>query len=123
MNDTGSDIQTLYAADYLVLSTALFKNIGLYLWTTPCNISTANGSVRLPTTIIQISVIAPTGDPANPYKVIMDWEDQQVVIMPTGSPCLSGDTMRNHLFFCTPKGNHALYIADCKTTLMKNMPA
>lgn len=123
MNDTGSNIQTLYQADYDRLDQALKSRISLPFFTTPTVIQLANGQMVGEKCTAQISVIAPTEDPANPYKILMDWKEQECIVMSAGASCLSSDTMRKHLFFCTPKGNQNLYVADTKTTFFKNMPA
>ncbi|KAK0701746.1 hypothetical protein B0T26DRAFT_681860 [Lasiosphaeria miniovina] len=123
LNDTGSNVQTVYQADFNTLDAPLLAANGVGHLTFPGAITTANGQLAVTNTTLQLSVVAHTGIAANPWKVLMDWQDQLCVIMAAG-PCLSGDIMRNHLFFCTsPNGARALYIADNKTTLLKNMPA
>ncbi|KAK0727169.1 hypothetical protein B0T26DRAFT_747527 [Lasiosphaeria miniovina] len=123
LNDTGSNVQTIFQVDFNVLNQGVQNTIAMPHFTFPGAITTANSQVAVLNTFLQLFVIAQTGDPANPWRILMDWQNHLCVVMPAG-PCLSGDVMRNRLFFCTkPKGTRALYLADNKTTLINYMPA
>ena len=99
------------------------QNTGIPIPTTHGVITTASANVPVEYVNLQVSVIAQTGDPRQPWKILMDWQLQNCVVMPGHVPCLSGDKMREHLWFCTPRGNQTLYVAENKSTLLKNMPA
>lgn len=123
MNDTGSDIQTVYQTDFNWMAQAFLQNTNRQYVTYSLNITTAGGSMPSVQTKLQVSVIARTNDPRHPWNVLMDWQTQMCIIQPAGRSCLTGDVMRKHLWFCTPRGNARLFVAENKTTLLRNIPA
>ncbi|CAG8216650.1 unnamed protein product [Penicillium salamii] len=81
--------------------------------------SSANGLVWLAHVSIEMQVLTSASVPLTP------WFEQLAVVKQWGpnEARLSGDGMRDHLFFATSPGNRNLYVSTRKAGLMRVLPA
>lgn len=110
-NDTGSNVQTIHVAD---------------LFSLPYHPDTTSTElVQLHTPVgralrfmldIEIQITKLDG------VALTDWFPERAIIGPPGSRRLSGDAMRNHLYFATAPGNTTLYISANKHGLTSQLP-
>jgi len=104
MNDTGSDILTLFDTDLLHLG-----NIQGYTgWPGPVAVGNANGTVGVyPLIHVQVQMVR---NDCSPWS---DWIDELAIVRPAapGVPRLSGVAIRNFLYFGTAPGNHSLAVS------------
>lgn len=58
------------------------------------------------------------------FVELTPWFREFAVIMPDtpGAVRLSGDAMRDYLFFATAPGNHYLYVAQKKAGIIRDLP-
>ena len=103
MNDTGSDILTLYNDDF----THLGNPDGYLGWQAPVAVSDANGVLNFfPSIIVQVLI---SGDGWS-----SDWIEELALVRHDHVPRLSGAGVRGHLYFGTAPGNHYLAVATTK---------
>ncbi|KAF1812634.1 hypothetical protein P152DRAFT_458451 [Eremomyces bilateralis CBS 781.70] len=115
MNDTGSNIQTVLLIDLAALQynpLTYLGDLGAY------PIETANGIAYWQQIMIEMQIIKLDG------TSITGWFEEVAAIFPgTGAQYrLSGDAMRNHLYFATAPGNATLFVAVKKNGLMSQLP-
>ena len=107
MNDTGSDMLTLFTTDLPSLG-----NIQGYLgWLAPTGVRDASGNTTsLPTILVQVQLVR---DDQSPWG---DWIDEWAVVRPPGPNVLrlSGVGIRAVLFIGTAPGNHVLAVGATK---------
>jgi len=113
-NDTGSDAQTIYPADLHALRAYWYhgpkSNIpvlvagGQWVW-----------KVRIE---IEMQIVKLDGTPLTP------WFREAALITPQtpSTSLLSGNAMRNHLYFATAPGNATLYVAAKKNGIVAQLP-
>jgi hypothetical protein len=116
MNDTGSDVQTIFPTDL----TALHYNpltynghLGVF------NIGTANGVALRSQITIEMQIIKADGTAITP------WFREVAVITPLQPGLqyrLSGSAMRNYLYFATAPGNANLFVAEKKNGITTQLP-
>lgn len=107
MNDTGSNILTVFHHDLLRLGSFDFY-AG---WEDLRDIVNADGVVTsLPVMSVQVQLVGDDDIPWSP------WIDETAVLKPdmAGVARLSGEGMRSALFFGTPAGNDSLAVASTK---------
>jgi hypothetical protein len=121
MNDTGSSIQGLFAADVASLNIDCLDyatNGGLL---DSRFISTAGGEVERIVIQLEMQVVDLQG------RSLTDWFITEILIQnpyPDGPQYrLSGSEVRAHLFFATPRGNQCLAVSKTKTGLVSVLPA
>ncbi|KAK9348655.1 hypothetical protein V1522DRAFT_389362 [Lipomyces starkeyi] len=116
-NDTGSDIQTIFATDLAFLSYKHYTYTGRL---GPTFISTAGGGIYREQIFIEMQISRADGTTVSP------WFAEIAVITPAqpGVPqCrLSGNAMRNFLYFATAPGNTTLYVAEKKNGIIRQLP-
>jgi hypothetical protein len=107
MNDTGSDILTLFNTDFAHLG-----NIQGYMgWRLPAHIMHANGTVAVfPKLSVQVQLVR---DDNTPWG---NWIDEQALVKQPapGVSRLLGVGIRHHLYLGTAPGNHHLAVAATK---------
>jgi len=115
MNDTGSDIQTIFPTDLAALGYYQIAYQG-HLGTVP--IGTANGVVSRMRIEIEMQITKANGTAITP------WFMEVAVITPVqpGQYRLSGSAMRDHLFFATAPGNANLFVAQKKSGIVTQLP-
>ena len=115
MNDTGSDIQTIFPTDLAALGYYQIAYQG-HLGTVP--IGTANGVVSRMRIEIEMQITKANGTAITP------WFMEVAVITPVqpGQYRLSGSAMRDHLFFATAPGNANLFVAQKKNGITTQLP-
>ena len=118
MNDTGSDIQTVFDADL----GNLHYNPTTYAGPlSPSVINTANGPIARYTIMIEIRLFNENAEP------LTDWFFDEAVVTPNvpnpGQSRLSGSEMRNLLYFATAPGNTHLFNAETKSGIISQLPA
>ena len=116
MNDTGSDMLTLFDSDLPYLG----GNIQGYLgWNGYTNITDANGgNALLETILVQVQLVR------NDSTQWSDWIDEYAIVRPDTANALrlSGARMRRVLYFGTAPGNHLLAIATTKGGMKSLLP-
>jgi hypothetical protein len=115
LNDTGSSNQTLYSSDLerLNFDVHTFKQRGGEYGNVTS--STSNGIVTRQFIKIQMRVVDTQG------LALTEWFLTKVALRaehPGRKLRLSGREVRQHLFFATPAGNSALFVAKDKAALM-----
>lgn len=106
MNDTGSDMLTLYTSDFMYLG-----NFNLYAgWQVLVGVTDANGMVRYFQSILVQVLLVGNGD--IPWR--SNWIEEDAIIRQDNVPRLSGAGIRQHLYFGTAPGNHYLAVATTK---------
>ena len=107
MNDTGSDMMTLFTTDLQLLG-----NIQGYAgWLLPTGVIDANGlTTSFPTIHVQVQLVR---DDNTPWG---DWIDELAIVRPPGPNLsrLSGAGIRDVLYFGTAPGNHVLAVSATK---------
>jgi hypothetical protein len=107
MNDTGSDILTLFHSDMQHLG-----NIQGYTgWRGPIGILCANGTINhYPRILVEVQLVR---DDDTPWS---DWYPELAIVKPNspGLSRLSGYGIRNALYLGTSLGNHSLAVATIK---------
>lgn len=81
-------------------------------------ITTANGQVYQQFIWIQIQLVRADG------TAVSDWIDEMGTIS-TAEPAtmrLTGDLIRNHLYFATAPGNQYLYVAETAHGILSQLP-
>lgn len=68
---------------------------------------------------MEMKIVSAAGQELTPWFI----EDAVVQPILSGSLRLSGNAMREYLFFATPKGNHRLYASQRKAGLIRDIPA
>ncbi|KAK9431774.1 hypothetical protein V1505DRAFT_367059 [Lipomyces doorenjongii] len=114
-NDTGSDIQTTFDTDLILLN----YDQSTYGGRLPAiALQTANGLVIRQRIQIQVQIIDSTG------REMTRWFLESAVIVPHagGTERLSGAAMRNHLYFATAPGNTRLWMSVKKHGLITQLP-
>jgi len=110
-NDTGSNLQTIFDTDLANLNC----NINAY----PVGLNpvfTAGGIVQRRMILIQMQILQANGDEVSPW-----FEEKAVItpVLPGATQCrLSGNEMRNHLFFATALGNASLFVAQSRNGIL-----
>lgn len=117
MNDTGSNVQTLYDDEYLALMTLSPHFSGTY----PITVGLADGSTRPMFGVpLEVRLIDQAGD------MLTEWIPEEGVLTNRGSPNLpprlSGRGIRTRLFFATAPGNNKLYVTENKTSHFRMVP-
>lgn len=111
MNDTGSDLLTLFDDDFPFLG----NTVGYSGWLGPVRILDANGNVPVfPQIRVQVQMVR---DDNTPWG---DWMEETAIVRvrnPNVSR-LSGRGIRAHLYFATAPGNHTVAVATTKGGLM-----
>lgn len=114
INDTGSSFLSLDPYDLLALGHIPYYagNLGL------TDLLTANGTVQRPIVMVEMQLLDVDGNP------VSDWFVEHAVRAPlfAGTERLSGQGMRNFLYFGTAPGNGSLYIAEKKHGLVRQLP-
>lgn len=116
INDTGSELQTIFPTDLA----ALHYNPGTYLGTIGnWPVDTANGTVVRTWIQIEMRIIKADGTAITP------WFPEIGVITPLHGGTqyrLSGKAMRAHLYFATAPGNATLFVAEKKNGIVTQLP-
>jgi len=116
MNDTGSNIQTIFPTDLAVLryDPATYQgNLGTL------SIATAGGVVYREKIVIEMQITKADGTAITP------WFRESAVVTPLQSGIqhrLSGNVMRDHLYFATAPGNANLFVAEKKNGITTQLP-
>jgi hypothetical protein len=105
MNDTGSDILTLFNTDLL----ALGNTQGYHGWLGRTGIMDATGTITFfPRILVQVQLVR---DDDTPWS---DWIDEDAIVKQHGAPRLSGVGIRHVLYIGTAPGNDLLAISATK---------
>jgi hypothetical protein len=107
MNDTGSDMLTLFTTDLPYLG----NSQGYTGWLAPAGIRDASGSITfLPTILVQVQLVK---DDNSSWG---DWIDEWAIVRQPGPNVtrLSGVGIREVLFIGTAPGNHLLAVSTTK---------
>jgi hypothetical protein len=107
MNDTGSDVLSVFNTDLTLLG----NNNGYNGWGFLAFITDANGTVTaLPTISVQVQLVRDNNTPWS------DWIDEVAIVRQVAPNLsrLSGAGIRNHLYLGTAPGNHRLAVAATK---------
>ena len=116
MNDTGSDIQTIFPTDLAALQYNQLTYQG-HLGVLP--IGTANGVVLRRKIAIEMQILKADGTTITP------WFRETAVVAPLQPGIqyrLSGNAMRDHLYFATAPGNANLFVAEKKNGITTQLP-
>ncbi|OAT00265.1 uncharacterized protein BDCG_16552 [Blastomyces dermatitidis ER-3] len=100
LNDTGSDVLTVFDTDLTALAIPpTYEGFGTYV-----SVSTPNGIIIRQQVIVDIQLLDSQGNP------VSDWIREEGVITPAalGVGRLSGDGIRQSLYFATAPGNQHL---------------
>ncbi|KAL2359239.1 hypothetical protein RJZ56_007915 [Blastomyces dermatitidis] len=114
LNDTGSDVLTVFDTDLTALAIPpTYEGFGTYV-----SVSTPNGIIIRQQVIVDIQLLDSQGNP------VSDWIREEGVITPAalGVGRLSGDGIRQSLYFATAPGNQHLYVAEKKNGIVKVLP-
>lgn len=112
MNDTGSNMQIILPGDLVALQhNPATSPLGV------THIQTAGGMVARPVVDVEVQIMGANG------FAMTDWLQERAVVGVPGDFRLSGNVMRNHLYFATAPGNTELYVAVKKHGLTTLLPA
>src|SRR5271163_1385 len=116
MNDTGSNIQTIFPTDLAALRydpSTYLGDLGMFA------ITTANGDAFRNRIMIEMQIIKADGTAITPWF----WEVAVDTPLQSGMQWrLSGNAMRNHLYFATAPGNANLFVAEKKNGITTQLP-
>ena len=116
MNDTGSNIQTIFSTDL----TALRYDQATYLGNLGAlSITTAGGVIFRDRIMIEMQITKADGTAITP------WFRETAVVTPLQAGIqhrLSGNAMRDHLYFATAPGNVTLFVAEKKNGITTQLP-
>jgi hypothetical protein len=119
MNDTGSNVQTIFPTDLAALQYNQLTyqgHFGMF------PIGTANGVAFRSKIIIEMQIVKADG------TIVTPWFREDAVITPLQQGIqhrLSGNAMRNHLYFATAPGNPGnanLFVAVKKNGITTQLP-
>jgi hypothetical protein len=116
MNDTGSNIQTIFPTDLAALG---YFQLAYQGYVGMLSIGTANRPIFRMRTEIEMQITKADGTAITP------WFMEVAAITPLQSGIqyrLSGSAMRDHLFFVTAPGNANLFVAQKKTGIVTQLP-
>jgi hypothetical protein len=116
-NDTGSDVQTVFTTDLANLQ----YDPNIYRGNLPAiYVNTAGGVVLRQRIILEVQLLKADG------SVVSPWIQEVGVITAVQQGVqqyrLSGNAMRNFLYFGTAPGNAQLYVAEKKNGLVSQLP-
>ena len=115
MNDTGSNVQTIFITDLTALRYDQHTYQGR-LGTYP--VGTANGVILRERIVIEMQITRANGTAITPW-----FRENAVITLQLGiQDRLSGNAMRNHLFFATAPGNANLFVAQKKSGIVTQLP-
>ncbi|OAA62851.1 hypothetical protein SPI_04391 [Niveomyces insectorum RCEF 264] len=109
-NSTGSSIQTLHEQDLVQLPGVPFRSE---------YVATAAGLAPFRTCGIEMQITR--NDPGR--SALTRWYKETALVNHDRTARLSGNGMRNHLYFATTPGNAVLYVGDSKDALEQLLPA
>ncbi|KAI7774253.1 hypothetical protein LA080_009030 [Diaporthe eres] len=123
INDTGSNVQSLRRSDWNALKTATMSpQIAQML--------TATGPEPVENVFLEVRIVKPevtrnsqgqelrTGQ----YVPLTLWYPELLRIVNDGDTLLSGENMRNYLYFATAPGNETLYVSQRKQAIVDGLP-
>lgn len=111
LNDTGSNILTLFEDDFPFLG----NRAGYSGWLQPAQVADANGNEQFfPCIRVQVQMVR---DDNTPWG---DWMEETAIVRVgvPNVPRLSGPGIRAHLYFATAPGNHTIAVASTKGGLV-----
>ncbi|KAM5441464.1 hypothetical protein MferCBS31731_003535 [Microsporum ferrugineum] len=114
LNDTGSNMLTVFDTDLIALAIPpTYAGFGSYV-----SMSTAGGQVQRQHIVVEVQLLDSQGNP------VSDWILEHGIVTPAtlGTSRLSGDGMRQHLYFATAPGNTHLYVAEKKNGIVQQLP-
>ncbi|OAA57973.1 hypothetical protein SPI_06858 [Niveomyces insectorum RCEF 264] len=111
-NDSGSTVQTLLPVDIHLFG----PTWDTYLTVSQVSVRLATGVVTMDSAIVHMQILDYDGTPLTPFF------DQRVVVNRTTDTRLSGNQMRNHLYFATAPGIDRLYVAAKKNGIVSQLP-
>lgn len=123
MNDTGSNVQSMRRSDWNALKTPdamLMRDEML----------TAGGMKDVYNVFLEIRIVKPeVKKNAQNQEVLTGnhvpltlWYVEMLRIVEDDESLLSGETMRNHLYFATAPGNDKLYVSSKKNGVVADLP-
>ncbi|KMP03836.1 hypothetical protein CIRG_03528 [Coccidioides immitis RMSCC 2394] len=115
LNDTGSNTLTVFNTALLALAIPPdYLGFGANI-----PITTAGGMVRRQQITVEIQLLDSQGN------AVSDWVLKQGIVTPatTGACRLSGNGIRQSLYFATAPGNQHLYVAEKKNGIVEQLPA
>jgi len=119
MNDTGSDLLGLFPSDLQQISISE-QNYASYM--TLIDVQTVGGSVQRTRVYIDMQILKEDG------TIISEWMMESAIIIPPPvqhgdlQVRLSGNVMRDHLYFATAPGNATLFVACKKNGIVAQLP-
>lgn len=113
LNDTGSTSQSVFQSDLSTLGlTPQYGGLGNIV-----SVVTANGQVDQRSIWIQVQLLRTDG------TAVSDWIDEMGIISTEPETTrLTGDLIRNHLYFATVPGNQYLYVAEKAHGILSQLP-
>lgn len=113
LNDTGSTSQSVFQSDLSTLGlTPQYGGLGNIV-----SVVTANGQVDQRSIWIQVQLLRTDG------TAVSDWIDEMGIISTEPETTrLTGDLIRNHLYFATAPGNQYLYVAEKAHGILSQLP-
>lgn len=123
MNDTGSNVQSLRRSDWNALKTPDASP-------TMAQMLTAGGMRDVYNVFLEIRIVKPevkknaqnqevlTGK----HVPLTPWYVEMLRLVEDNDSLLSGETMRNHLYFATAPGNDKLYVSQRKNAIVEGLP-
>ncbi|KAM5436677.1 hypothetical protein McanMca71_001793 [Microsporum canis] len=114
LNDTGSNMLTVFDTDLIALAIPpTYGGFGSYV-----SMSTAGGQVQRQHIVVEVQLLDSQGNP------VSDWVLEHGIVTPAslGTARLSGDGMRQYLYFATAPGNAHLYVAEKKNGIVQQLP-
>ncbi|KAJ8099028.1 hypothetical protein POJ06DRAFT_302012 [Lipomyces tetrasporus] len=117
MNDTGSDVQTIFTTDLAFLGYNPYSYAGRL---GGAFFSTASGGIFRERIVLEMQIIKADGTAVSPWF-------EEIAVITTAQPGfpqprLSGNAMRNYLYFATAPGNSTLYVAQKKNGIISQLP-
>ncbi|KAK7702813.1 hypothetical protein SLS64_009423 [Diaporthe eres] len=123
INDTGSNVQSLRRSDWNALKTATMSP-------QTAEMLTATGPRHVENVFLEVRIVKPevtrnsqgqelsTGQ----YVPLTVWYPELLRIVNDGDTLLSGENMRNYLYFATAPGNETLYVSQRKQAMIDGLP-
>ncbi|OJD27481.1 hypothetical protein ACJ73_01120 [Blastomyces percursus] len=114
LNDTGSNTLTIFDTDLLALAIpSTYMGFGANV-----PITTAAGIIWRQQITVEIQLLDSQGN------AVSDWILEQGIVTPaaTGAGRLSGDGIRQSLYFATAPGNQHLYVAGKRNGIIEQLP-
>lgn len=120
INDAGSNVQSIYRFDWNALKTP-----GMV--PQPRQVLSATDSRPIENVFLEVQIVKPKvrqnpqGQQVRHYILLTKWYIEILVLVNDGQMLLSGETIREYLYFATAPGNERLLVSQRKQAIIQGL--